>query len=1241
MPHHCNLPCKRFFGTRVGLSRHQRNCIHARTLNDDDCSRSDASGSDDLSDSLKRPRTDDNQQLHEHIGQQPADEGSSRTCTSTKKRRLEPPQVFRPRTRAQSHLVDHGAHSRRNCLPEGPLPTEVLQENPLAVTPSQPDVEVTQPRLQFDQFRTEPNAFGLYRVYTTPPLSIPDAGIANAPILPASCHAPKPRRIRSVSEIIAPCPNISTFYYQHNHWISSGSIISRESRNRFQRDVLQRPDFNLADVRWDNLDPLDDQLAASARTRNPLCPESEGWKNVNLKIQIPPVRQTKATLAKCPTPEPSFVTVSGLRAQKLTDIMRQAFSMNNPSTFHYNTFKSFWNPPGSNQSHSMRTSGEMYCSPAMIEAHREVQNLKIKDSNCTLPRCVAGFMFASDGLQLGPFTHMKGWPIFGYFGNESKYERCKPFTNSCYQIAHVPSLSDEVREQITALHNGRPPPEALITHLRRELMHEVWKYLIDADFIDAWNNGIEIECADGQKRRVFPRILTYSADYPEKVLLATIRNGGTCLCPRCTIKTHSVHQLGTPSDTRLRTVKRRVDNEKRRGKVRKARELIYKLGLSVQTKGVEELLQGESYVPTLNAFSCNLGNTKFNIFSALVVDQLHEIELGVFKSLFRHLVRILYSCTSNSNIVEFNRRFRNVPTFGSTIRKFSADVASMGRLAARDLEDMLQSCIPVFKGLLPDICDEPAQRLLYLFAQWHGLAKLRLHTESTLKLLKKVTAQFGQEIRMFADLTGTLDVRETPKEHERRNRQRGAIQMRSKSNRSTSSKADITEGRRKCVLNLATYKFHSMGDYVRCIEHFGTCDSYSTQINELHNRSIKLQYLLTNKRNPTAQMTDICDIKRVLLDMMDELVDRDEQLNSLNKIASEVESDAIDSLLSGVGYSIGQSERSEDVIPSVIRWVGQHGDDDAMKFFIPQLKRHILLRILGSINHPNYHDNKLDDLRIYKDQMHSHKTLRLNYTAYDVVRQQDVVNPNSAMRFVMLPTERQDSPTQHPFLYAKILGIYHAKFIYEGQKTDRMDFVHVRWLYYDYAQPGGLDTCRLDRLSYEPCVTDQDILDSFDFVNPADIVRASHLIPDFESQNSSELLSGPSIALDNQETGDWVCYYVNRFVDRDMLMRYIGGGVGHCWQRETEPTEVPDETDTAGIADILELTPENEVEGTDELEGDSGLEKYHVDELGDESESEEYDHEGLESECELDDEEGSNGDLEDRESEEWDDLYGF
>lgn len=47
-------------------------------------------------------------------------------------------------------------------------------------------------------------------------------------------------------------------------------------------------------------------------------------------------------------------------------------------------------------------------------------------------------------------------------------------------------------------------------------MHAVWALLLDAEFMHAYKHGIVIECPDGISRRFYPRIFTYSADYPEK-----------------------------------------------------------------------------------------------------------------------------------------------------------------------------------------------------------------------------------------------------------------------------------------------------------------------------------------------------------------------------------------------------------------------------------------------------------------------------------------------------------------------------------------------------------------------------------------------------------------------------------------------------------------------------------------------------------------------------------------------------
>jgi hypothetical protein len=44
-----------------------------------------------------------------------------------------------------------------------------------------------------------------------------------------------------------------------------------------------------------------------------------------------------------------------------------------------------------------------------------------------------------------------------------------------------------------------------------------------------------------------------------------------------------------------------------------------------------------------NAFSTRLSKFGFNFYSMFVVDLLHEFELGVWKAVFTHLMRILYA----------------------------------------------------------------------------------------------------------------------------------------------------------------------------------------------------------------------------------------------------------------------------------------------------------------------------------------------------------------------------------------------------------------------------------------------------------------------------------------------------------------------------------------------------------------------------------------------------------------------
>jgi hypothetical protein len=98
------------------------------------------------------------------------------------------------------------------------------------------------------------------------------------------------------------------------------------------------------------------------------------------------------------------------------------------------------------------------------------------------------------------------------------------------------------------------------------------------------------------------------------------------------------------------------------------------------------------------------------MFGMLAVDLMHEVELGVWKAVFIHLLRVL-DCQNESLKHELDRRqawfeaqkvagtdisirFREIPPFGvDGIRKIRSNRSELKKMTAHDYEDMLQVCV--------------------------------------------------------------------------------------------------------------------------------------------------------------------------------------------------------------------------------------------------------------------------------------------------------------------------------------------------------------------------------------------------------------------------------------------------------------------------------------------------------------------------------------------------------------------
>jgi hypothetical protein len=59
-----------------------------------------------------------------------------------------------------------------------------------------------------------------------------------------------------------------------------------------------------------------------------------------------------------------------------------------------------------------------------------------------------------------------------------------------------------------------------------------------------------------------------------------------------------------------------------------------------------------------NVFEEKLGRFGLNSYAMMAVDLLHEFELGVWKAVFKHLVRILYAISPGGDLVrQLDHRF--------------------------------------------------------------------------------------------------------------------------------------------------------------------------------------------------------------------------------------------------------------------------------------------------------------------------------------------------------------------------------------------------------------------------------------------------------------------------------------------------------------------------------------------------------------------------------------------------------
>lgn len=239
----------------------------------------------------------------------------------------------------------------------------------------------------------------------------------------------------------------------------------------------------------------------------------------------------------------------------------------------------------------------------------------------------------------------------------------------------------------------------------------------------------------------------------------------------------------------------------------------------------------------------------------------------------------------------------------------------------------------------------------------------------------------------------------------------------------------------------------------------------------------------------------------------------------------------------------------------------------------------------------------MDATRVFfkNHRIYSHKIMRVRYMTYDVRRGEDVLHIDGDVCNIMIANpkfkgskgqDRVGDKDISPYLYARVLGIYHGEVGYSGELSPgvgwplsgltNVEFLWVRW-YDTISKSETGSTLPLD------CVRFRDIRapNATGFVNAVDVLRAAHIIPRFS--HGKLYPTGQGLSKIARDGADWCQYYVNRYIsyftlsvtgllkpsfirfaDRDMFMRYqIGFAVGHT----TGPI-APDLDEDAGLISV-------------------------------------------------------------------------